>query len=906
MTKEATAVNEGEPLAAAETSPDLSERKEAEEVDAEDSGNGQYGSLASSIVGDIGDEAPWTSDQDDAWTKIVALVGEAQAIQLLEIVPDDLPPASSSPDPHKEVVASSIKTVRAAIPTVDVVALALPHFDRPSVTVDMLLALVGLFDRLAGREGVGAMILRCSFSGSLVASGSLGSLSIFRPVTQSAASETPASLFPLEDSHENRVENSASSRRERERFPDEMFSRLQDAGLNVSATVPHGDQCRRATQPYPSPQLQQVFRFNSAIAAKLLHGQAISPGVRNAMELISEYQLLLYRIVLALVESLSSKPWSAALLQELRELKSSRVADRHQLPSAFAIIARGFNFFPDIGVVALGRLLSYYDARPTAQSYSRVGDVFKYVYSPSKGVSNQLAEFRALCVAAELNLLSPSGKGIIFFDEAQQVDIFIAAIEDSLVPDHSGFAGYPVPEMHMSRFVQMCRSQQKQLNGALFFPDVQLLVKDAHKNQMCGPFGSASHVLSAQAPPPSSAMKSALSPPSVPPVTVQQLAAFLDHQAPGLASRVLTRPDHLGVAYLQLDQSTGHLVRLDDAIYRAAPPTFRTCLKKVRLLSLAHHGLPPLADQRGGGGNSQSAQPAQRPGGKGGGGSLSTSWPSGPSGKGAQTKGGGGKGGGGKGGAVGYQNHGRGNGGYPSQGGGGGGGGGASYPSPYYQGGGGGGASYPSQYHQPYGGGNQYAPVTSGKGKGVGFNGGKGKGFPSGHSYGKGHGKGKGAQSFLNVSASADGGFGEHGDFIPPSYDHWSSEDSLATSSSELLHQMSLGAASHDVSWWDQPTSLFAAPESPSALRAFPSGDVRHHDSQSSHAPPTRRVFAQAAQAASGGWGARDDDGLQGWYQDERGTWHDSSAEVYGAFGGHGDASESLWSHHDGGPGGGL
>ena len=113
---------------------------------------------------------------------------------------------------------------------------------------------------------------------------------------------------------------------------------------------------------------------------------------------------------------------------------------------------------------------------------------------------------------------------------------------------------------------------------------------------------------------------------------------------------------------------------------------------------------------------------------------------------------------------------------------------------------------------------------------------------------------------------------------------------------------MSLGAASRDVSWWDHPASSFAAPESPRALRASPSGDARHHDSQSSHAPPTRRVFAQAAQAASDGWGVTDD-GLQGWYQDERGTWHDSSAEVYG---GHGDASESLWSHHDGGPGGGL
>ena len=228
-------------------------------------------------------------------------------------------------------------------------------------------------------------------------------------------------------------------------------------------------------------------------------------------------------------------------------------------------------------------------------------------------------------------------------------------------------------------------------------------------------------------------------PPSSSPVTVQQLAAFLDQQVPGLASRALTRPDRLGVSYLQLDQSTGHLVRLDDAIFRAASPPLRTLLKQVRLLSLAHHGLPPPADQRGGGGNSQSAQPAQRPGGKGGGGSMSTSWSSGHSGKGAHTgggggKGGGGKGGGGKGGAVGYQNHGRGNGGYPSQGGGsGGGGGGASYPSPYYQGGGGGGgggASYPSQYHQPYGGGNHNAPVTSGKGKGVGFSGdASGRGF---------------------------------------------------------------------------------------------------------------------------------------------------------------------------------
>ena len=50
LSKEATDPKDGEPVGGAEPSPDLSERKEAEEVDAEDSGNGQYGSLASSIV----------------------------------------------------------------------------------------------------------------------------------------------------------------------------------------------------------------------------------------------------------------------------------------------------------------------------------------------------------------------------------------------------------------------------------------------------------------------------------------------------------------------------------------------------------------------------------------------------------------------------------------------------------------------------------------------------------------------------------------------------------------------------------------------------------------------------------------------------------------------------------------
>jgi hypothetical protein len=73
----------------------------------------------------------------------------------------------------------------------------------------------------------------------------------------------------------------------------------------------------------------------------------------------------------------------------------------------------------------------------------------------------------------------------------------------------------------------------------------------------------------------------------------------------------------------------------------------------------------------------------------------------------------------------------------------------------------------------------------------------------------------------------------------------------------------------------------------------------------SSQAPPSHRAFAQTAQAASAGWGV-EDEGIHGWYQDDHGTWHDSSVEAYGDFSGHGDASESPWSDHDGGPGGGL
>ena len=96
-----------------------------------------------------------------------------------------------------------------------------------------------------------------------------------------------------------------------------------------------------------------------------------------------------------------------------------------------------------------------------------------------------------------------------------------------------------------------------------------------------------------------------------------------------------------------------------------------------------------------------------------------------------------------------------------------------------------------------------------------------------------------------------------------------------------------------------------------SALAVFPSDDARNHDSQlnsaqPSQATPTRRAFAQAAQAASAGRGVEGDEGIQEWYQDEHGTWHDSSVEAYDDFSGHGDASESPWSDHDGGPGGGL
>jgi hypothetical protein len=212
---EATALDFASPLPA----PHLSETKEDEEVEAED--ESEKKDEVSTEEDEIVDEAPWTSDQDDAWQKLCVSVGEKRAIELLEMVRDNLSPASSSPDPHKDVVASSIKTVRAAMPTIDAVALAVPHFDRsPCVTVSMLMSIVRLFDRLAGREGVCAMLLRCSYSGCVVASGTLGTLTLLRPDAQSAESETPSSLFPLEDSYENRVENSALSRRERQRFPD--------------------------------------------------------------------------------------------------------------------------------------------------------------------------------------------------------------------------------------------------------------------------------------------------------------------------------------------------------------------------------------------------------------------------------------------------------------------------------------------------------------------------------------------------------------------------------------------------------------------------------------------------------------------------------------------------------------